>query len=496
MKAPAHPFRPAAADWSQAIAVAAVLFALYAATSPRTVAGEDDALFVLSSYYRGIEHPPGYPLFTLIGHVFTYLPFGSVAYRVHLASAFFGALSGAAAWFCARALMPGRLPAYLAAFALGLTQVFWSQAIIAEVYTLNAFFFLVLAYLGLKVSPPGPAGATTAEARRLLPWLALVFGLSLSNHYPLMLLVAPAFVVLLWPARREMLERSGLLLLAVAAGLLPYVWMVRRSWDALPINFDGPLETLPEIWFFVSRAGYAGIDNSPSADMLDRFRFLRFFAGQLIVQFAVAGTALAAAGFIVQARLLGRRVAAFLTIAFLMPSVVLIGLLGFDYSAVYKHMFHVYLLPAYAVGALWIALGMHWLVQRYALRPSHAVAGAAGVAALILAVGARSNALASHDWSARYAQAVLSALPPQAVVFAQGDPDLAPIAYFMMVENRRPDVMLYQAKGLVLGNRLFHPLRTDEQTQQRLLREFVEEPAGPVVFTLEAFMAYARRDRW
>ena len=70
---------------------------------------EDDGLFILSSYFLGIEHPPGYPLFTLIGHLFTYLPFGSVAYRVHLASALFGALSGAAAWLCARCLINGRL---------------------------------------------------------------------------------------------------------------------------------------------------------------------------------------------------------------------------------------------------------------------------------------------------------------------------------------------------------------------------------------------------
>src|SRR5918992_5973378 len=173
-------FRPARADWAQAALVAALLFALYAATSPRTVAAEDDGLFVLSSYYRGVEHPPGYPLFTLVGHLFTYLPFGSVAYRVHLASAFFGALSGAAAWLCARLLVPGRLAAWLAAFALGLTPVFWSQAIIAEAYTLNTFFFLVLAYLGLRAcpSPAQPSGG--GAERRILPWMAFVFGLSLS----------------------------------------------------------------------------------------------------------------------------------------------------------------------------------------------------------------------------------------------------------------------------------------------------------------------------
>src|SRR2546430_15573737 len=109
----------------QAAAVALALFALYAATAPRTVALEDDGLFILSSYFLGIEHPPGYPLFIWIGHLFTYLPFGSVAYRVHLASALFGALTGGAAWLCARALIGGRVPRPSAGFALWRVAGVW-----------------------------------------------------------------------------------------------------------------------------------------------------------------------------------------------------------------------------------------------------------------------------------------------------------------------------------------------------------------------------------
>src|SRR5690242_20195455 len=240
-----EPFQPRRADWLQAAAIAVALFALYAATAPRTVALEDDGLFILSSYFLGIEHPPGYPIFTWFGHLFTYLPFGSVAYRVHLASAMFGALTCAGLWLCARSLIAARLPAYLAAFALGVSPVFWSQAVIAEVYTLNTFFFVVLVFVGLRATS------------RLLPWMALIFGLSLSNHYPLMLLVAPAFLILLWPERKALLDRFGLLLVLVIVGLLPYAWLVRRSWQALPISFYGPLESLQEIIFFIARKGYA-----------------------------------------------------------------------------------------------------------------------------------------------------------------------------------------------------------------------------------------------
>ncbi len=495
MRLPAEPFRPRRPDWLQAGVVVVALFAMYAATAPRTVALEDDGLFILSSYFLGVEHPPGYPLFTLIGHLFTYLPFGSVAYRVHLASALFGALTGGAAWLCARALVAGRLPAYLAAFALGLSPVFWSQAVIAEVYTLNTFFFLALVFMGLQACPPGVQSPAGPAASPWLPWMALVFGLSLSNHYPLMLLVAPAFVVLLWPLRREIVQRFGALSWLVILGLVPYAWMVRRSWQEIPINFNGPLETIPEMLFFLSRSGYANIDHSLSAGWLDRIKFFHLLAGELLVQFAVLGTLLAAAGFAVQWRVLGRRTGAFLTIAFLMSSVVLVLLLAFDYDSFRAHVFHVYPLPAYAVGALWLAMGFAWTVERFVLRPSHAAAGAAVLLALIFALGARIN-LVPSDWGARYAQAVLKALPENAVVIPVGDPDLAPIAYFHMVENQRPDITLYDRKGLILGNRLFHPLRTDEKTSQRVVEEMIDQQSVPVVFTLDVEKRYAQLDRW
>jgi hypothetical protein len=493
---PTEPFRPRRGDWLQAGIVAAALFALYAASAPRSVALEDDGLFILSSYFLGIEHPPGYPLFTLIGHLFTYLPFGSVAYRVHLASALFGALTCGAAWLCARALVGGRLAAYLAALALGVSPVFWSQAIIAEVYTLNTFFFLALVFMGLQACPPSAQGGTSAGDSRLLPWMALVFGLSLSNHYPLMLLVAPAFVILLWPLHRELLRRFGALAWLVILGLLPYVWMVRRSWMALPISFNGPLESIQEIVFFLSRAGYADIDHSVSATWLDHVRFFDFFCRELVRQFAVIGTLLAVAGFAVQWRILGRRVAAFLTLAFLGPSVLLLVLLGLDYDSFRAHVFHVFPLPAYAIGALWMALGFAWALQRYALRPSYQLAAGAAVMAVIFAVGARINLLGSDDWGARYAQTVLKTLPANAVVITTGDPDLAPIAYFHMIENQRPDITLYDPKGMILGNRLFHPLRTDAETQRRVIDRMIDEQAKPVVFTLDTYARYAQRDHW
>jgi hypothetical protein len=488
-----HPPAPSRADWTGAALVALGLFVLYAASASRSVALEDDGLFVLSSYFFGVEHAPGYPLFTLMGRLFTLIPIGSVAYRVHLASAFFGALTCGALWMCVRFLVQGRLAATLAALALGLSPVFWSQSIVAEVYTLNTFLYLVLIYLGLRACP---AAGAAAEGARFLPWMAFVFGLSLSNHWPLMLLGAPAFAVLLWPVRQALLRRLPLLLFLFGLGLVPYAWLVLLSWSGLPISFYGPIESLSEFWHFVSRAGYAEVDASPAATWVDRLKFFQFLATQLVVQFAGIGTALAVLGFMLQRRAFGARISGFLALAFVMPTVVLLLLLNFEYNSVSKHTFHVYPLPAYAVAALWMALGFSWLVQRLSLAPARRMAGVAVVLAAIFAVASGPNLRADRDWAARYAKAVIDTLPRDAILFVKGDADVGAIGYFHIVEHWRPDITLYQSKGLVLGNRLFHPLRTTRETAERKVIDFIEQQGSPVAFTAEFAGNYALRDRW
>lgn len=60
--------------------------------APSIVTG-DSADATIASYVLGIPHPPGFPVYTWFGHIFTFIPLGDIAYRVNLMSAFFGALT-------------------------------------------------------------------------------------------------------------------------------------------------------------------------------------------------------------------------------------------------------------------------------------------------------------------------------------------------------------------------------------------------------------------
>jgi hypothetical protein len=65
--------------------------ALYVRTLAPSLLYGDIAEFQMLYYTLGMTHASGYPTQIIFGKLFTLLPFGDIAYRVNLMSAFFGA---------------------------------------------------------------------------------------------------------------------------------------------------------------------------------------------------------------------------------------------------------------------------------------------------------------------------------------------------------------------------------------------------------------------
>ena len=85
-------------------------FAVYLITLCPTVYVGDSGEFTTAAYTLGITHPPGYPLYVLLGKIFTLIiPFGNIAYRINLMSAFFGALSCGIVYLIVRSPKPEAL---------------------------------------------------------------------------------------------------------------------------------------------------------------------------------------------------------------------------------------------------------------------------------------------------------------------------------------------------------------------------------------------------
>jgi len=235
------------------------LFALglYAATlAPTTLPYDlprlpDAAMLQMQACVLGIAHPTGYPTYLMLTHLFTHLPFGDCAYRTNLASAVYAALAVAAVYWAGLLLARSTVAALAGALAFGLGPAFWSQAVIAEVYTLNAL--LVALALGVLLL------WRERQRDRYLLAAAFLLGLCLTNHMTSGALLPAALLFVAAVERRKLLERRLLLggAGAFALGLLPYLYLPVRSSMQPPMSANKP-DSPERFWYVVSGGNLRG----------------------------------------------------------------------------------------------------------------------------------------------------------------------------------------------------------------------------------------------
>ena len=96
----------------------------------------------------------GYPLYMMLGKLFTFLPVGDVGYRLNLMSALFGAGVVAVLYQLLYLLTFRRVLSLATALFFGFSYYFWTSAVVAEVYTLHALLTGAVLLLTLILGPP------------------------------------------------------------------------------------------------------------------------------------------------------------------------------------------------------------------------------------------------------------------------------------------------------------------------------------------------------
>ena len=428
-------------SWLPVLAVGLIAFAIYLLTLGQYVGRADTFEFQVTAPVLGVAHPTGYPLFVLLGKLTSLLPFGSVAWRVNLASAIPAALACAGLTLILQRLV-GPVLAALAGLALAFSPTFWSQAVEAEVYALNALF--AVAILGILIdalylTAPRFGGQGAMRARSV--WtLAFAFGLGLTNHLTLALLL-PAALLALWICRPGLTARQwGVAFALLGAGLLVYLYIPLR-WPAL---HGGATMPLGDFLAWVTGQRFGGAVMLEYWSQPDRWLTI----GRLVVdQFGVIGLILGVIGLARLARWF--------------PEMGVVTLLAygayFAYALVYiVPDIAVFLLPMHVVQVIWMAYAVHaageWASKLFHDRTGrrlHTVLyslAALMPLALLWTHGAAQDPArgrALEEWG-RY---VLSLpLAPGSAILADSE-KIAPLEYLHRVEGMRPDMEM-----IVLGN--------------------------------------------
>ncbi|MCP4402743.1 MAG: DUF2723 domain-containing protein [bacterium] len=430
----------------------------YLFTLAPTLIGGDSSSFCINVYRfkLSVGRASDHPLHTIFGKIFSWLPF-ELAYSLNLMSAFFGVLTVFVIFLVIKHLSNSSAAAFFGAFSLMVSHAFWQHSVVAEVYTLNAFFVALLLYITLVYVKHWWFPA-------LFPIIAI---LGLLNHL-IFGLIFPALLLYLLikidaKSRKIILLLGGglvSLMLIVLIGLFLFRTQAMKAW--IHAILVGP----PPIKHYLF----------PPAGIKPLLKELLFYLLYLIYQYPIGGVLIGLLG-IVQLSKKDKAATMLLGLAILFNGLFFIKTTSWGSYGGTKYTFYISDYTVFAVfvgyGASWIFAGLKgWFITRERLSGRTQWFSAGIVAAsVILTVILYSTmpALISmlnldlldartlpyrdnksfflnpnkrgYYGDRKYGEEILELSRKDAVVFADFTP-YSILRYLKIIENKRPDVQL------------------------------------------------------
>jgi len=434
-------------------------FAVYLQTMRRSFGWGDSSELTTAAYHLGIGHSPGYPTYMLLGYLFSHLPFATVAFRMNLMAAFFGALAVALSYLAFRRITLSRLGAFLGAAAFAFTASFWDLTTEAEVYTLHSAFVAAIILLLLKWSQ---------TRRPHLGWVALLCGLSLGNHALTALLLPGVILFVLLARGIRNLHWKPILITAAAflLGISIYLYLPIRGPANAPPRINNP-HTLQEIITHVTAPCYRDVMFTyPLLRVVGR---LYVYGGRLLREVSWAGIVLGLAGLALLWRR-NRKILLLLGLLFGLNIFYAVNYGIFDIYSYYITSFWVWCALIGLGGEFAVSCGERLLMKLQGRRKSPSTALTtclAGALAMLLPFWLLTGHWKMVDVSQdreteRFAHSVFGLAEKNSIILGDWWA-VAPLGYLKYIEGLRPDLTLSPAFSLP----------TQEATQRHLKREFL-----------------------
>lgn len=429
-------------------------FSIYLFTALPSVYWRDAPEFQTVGFLLDIAHPAGSPLYSLAAKLFTFVPIGSIAFKITLFSALFGAAISVLVYFIIDALL-GELAlneneppspdlrrwiALFAALVLSFSNALWENSNVTEVYTFQNFFtavmiFILLTVLRIRIGSEEHG----RKAFRLFSLLAFLFGLSLGAHailvlYLPFLFLAVYFIWLRFTALRRV-KTYAVLFFFFLIGFSNYLYLPLRSTQDPYYDWGNP-QTFRNLMQHASDRKDSSFHFSVQKNVLPSQ--MRMYSGFYVENFSVLGVGLGAIGLIFLIRKKQKSVLALFAIFFFPPFLFFIRYWG-ETSA---------FIPNFLIYDILVGVGL-WAAARFIQRRAPNDYLKKGyIACIWVLVGAQLVFLFSDHfkknnisdyWTPREVmKTVLNDLPPNAIVFSTLTWFM--LSYLQQCEGYRPDV--------------------------------------------------------
>jgi hypothetical protein len=477
-------------------------FFIYLLTLAPSVTFFDSGEFITAIYSLGSAHSPGYPLFINYANPFTYLPFGNIAFRVNVATAFSASIACYGVYLLTSHLLKEEVLAKdegLAAFyrravplSAALTFAFsarlWLQSNHDKPYPLIAFLSAMIFYL-ILLWRDKYRGEEDQPAYIYLG--GFLWGLAFGAHQTMVLLV-PTFVFLIFAMDWRLFRRIKEIVLVVAftlVGFSIHLHLPVRAMRNPLLNWGDPKTFGQFLWHFLRR-GYP---------MEKPDRGIALFWAQLNAfnvphEFTVIGLALLLFGiYAFWKKRRDESIAYMIGVAFFL--LVIIGYLNTQPDLIF--LTEEFFTPLYLFSTVFIGLGVFALLQMCfdRLAPGKLrtlpVQTAAGLCLLALPVTVCALHYVENDQHINYiaydyASNTLRTLPERAILYTWGDSGAFPLWYLQGVERVRENVPLVHTPHLVFpwyletfpdlfGQSALRTLPLDTQPPENVLKMAISE---------------------
>jgi tetratricopeptide (TPR) repeat protein len=393
----------------------------------------------------GIAHPPGYPLYVLIGKLFmTAMPFANSAYRVNLLSAVSAAASAALLYKVTLTQLKrmaslkllqrsdvvcrwdrARLACVIAAILYVLCPAVLMLGRVAEMYTLAALFGSLI------------LGCYVWDTPRSHLLGCFLIGLGFGVH-PVLLFFAPLFIPLS-PPFKPALARAGFFIIGFTVVLFPLI----RSGTGPVQNWGNP-STWQDLWRLITRSNYGGLKLHPvesqlawtPAGVIDQAaQFSRLF----FREWGWLGILAGLAGLVVYMKRNGRLFVAWLLLG---PLFFILSNLPIQESTTVP-ILQPYLVIVDLIWALWIAQGVQAL---WSGSPRRTFAAALLLAGLGIVYThnriATFESYRNHFYAYDLGRNAQRTLPPRSVMYDPDDQYAFTLRALQLLEHRRTDIVL------------------------------------------------------
>ena len=461
-------------------AVFFVALLLYSWTLAPTVTLTDSGELIVVAQGLGIAHPPGVPLWIILAHLASLVPFGSVAQRINFSSALFAALTCAMLALVVSELIitatylsaakrrkkgvkkTDRLivtPSMVAAPALGtgllmaFSRTLWSYATITEVYALNALLIVIIFFLVLRwrryIVEDETQISTTSNACEVtrhdafLYLAALIFGAALGVHHVTVALTLPAIAVIVLRTQGVRFFTGRRLvyaaLISIGALVAVYAYLPLAASRSPVINWGHP-RSLQEIWWHLTGRQYQVYFSFKPEIMGEQFaEFCRMASREFGAPWLPLSLVLALAG-LADSFKRDRT-----TFWFLLT--IVIADLAYALSYEIAEDKDAYYLPTFIAIAIAAGLGIRWLIRvavsksLLVLKPSlAAVVAVLVVSALALTANWPFNNRRQYFIAHDYVENLLKTIAPNGLLLTLDWQVVSPMFYAQEIERLRPDV--------------------------------------------------------